>query len=92
MGAMRREELSAGDRYRLVVTSGSRIKSLLKPSKKNVAAWVSIVDSRGEVVWKRSVHTVSEAHSLADLIAKQVFSARLEDFEHWLRTEGAQSG
>jgi hypothetical protein len=79
---------SAGDRYRIKVTSGSVVKNMFR-SKKARAAWVSIVDARGDVVWKRSVETIRDAHSLVDLITTQVFSAPLEDFEHWLRTEGA---
>lgn len=83
---------AAGDRYRVLVTRGSMFSGLLKLSRKRQAAVVSIIDGRGEVVWKRSVQTTSEASELVDLIRTQVLTARLEDFEHWLHREGRVEG
>lgn len=73
-----------------VTSAGS--KSPLRPAKQGVGGTVSIVDLGGNVVWTRSCETPSERNDLVRLIQTQVFPARLEDFEHWLRTEGRDGG
>ena len=94
---------TAGDRYRLEVTSGSIVKGLLgRPPKSDggetprkrgrMRARVSIVGPDHKIVWTRDVTNHIERDHLVRIISEQVFPARLEDFEHWLRTEGRENG
>jgi hypothetical protein len=87
------DDTVAADRYRVQVTQGSMFGGLLrfnprKPPKRGPA--VAIIDDAGAEVWRRTVTSSSEASRLAELIQTQVLTARLADFEHWLRTEGAE--
>lgn len=81
---------TAADRYRIEVTRGSVFASLVRggrASKRGPS--VSIVNETGQVVWRRVVPTQGDVAALVELIQTQVLTARLEDFEHWLRTDGA---
>ncbi len=77
-------EQTASDRYRIQVFRGSLFRGL---RSKKAGTRVAIVDAQGVVVWERNV-TSTEMRPLVDLIQEQVLTARVQDFEHWLRTEG----
>lgn len=84
-------EPTAGDRYRVEVSAASLL-SFFSIGKRRRGERVSIVDLDGRPVWSREVPSKPERDRLVALIHTQVFTAGLQDFEHWLRTEGSQEG